>query len=41
MKFIETESGLFERDRHQDCHEFYIWLMNEINDQIKKEDKKK
>ena len=41
MKFIEKESAMFERERHQDCHEFYIWLMNSINDQIKGKDKKK
>lgn len=35
MRFIEKESAIFERERHQDCHEFYIWLMNSINDQIK------
>lgn len=35
MKYVETESAMFERERHQDCHEFYIWLMNQINDQIK------
>lgn len=32
---------MFEREHHQDCHEFYIWLMNQINDQIKGKDKKK
>ena len=40
MKFVESDSQIFERDRHQDCHEFYIWLMNSINDQIKGKDKK-
>lgn len=35
MKFVEKESAIFERERHQDCHEFYIWLMNSINDQLK------
>lgn len=40
MKFVENESAIFERERHQDCHEFYIWLMNSINDQIKGKDKK-
>jgi|LakMenEpi03Aug12_release.lakeMendotaPanAssembly.Ray.scaffolds.fasta_scaffold107592_2 uncharacterized UBP type Zn finger protein len=32
---------MFDKDHHQDCHEFYIWLMNQINDQIKGKDKKK
>jgi ubiquitin C-terminal hydrolase len=41
MKYVEAESAIFERDRHQDCHEFYIWLMNSINDQLKGKDKKK
>lgn len=41
MKFVETESLIFERERHQDCHEFYIWLMNSINDQLKGKEKNK
>jgi uncharacterized UBP type Zn finger protein len=41
MRFIEKESAIFERERHQDCHEFYIWLMNSINDQIKGKEKDK
>ncbi len=41
MGYIEKRSGIFERDTHQDAHEFYIWLMNEINDEIKAINKKK
>ena len=41
MRYVESHSAMFERERHHDCHEFYIWLMNEINDQIKGSDKKK
>jgi uncharacterized UBP type Zn finger protein len=41
MKFVETESAMFERERHQDCHEFFLWLMSSINDQLKGKEKEK
>lgn len=41
MSFIEKESGIFDQDHHQDCHEFYIWLMDRINEEIKEKSKEK
>jgi hypothetical protein len=25
---------LLEEDHHQDCHEFFMWLINQINDEL-------
>ena len=33
MRYVESQSAMPERERPHDCHEIYIWLMNEINDQ--------
>ncbi|EGR30572.1 ubiquitin-specific protease, putative, partial [Ichthyophthirius multifiliis] len=36
MKYVRDSNPDFRGDSHQDCHEFSIWLLNQINDIINK-----
>ena len=36
MNFVKSENEAFKGDNHQDCHEFTIWFLNEINDLLLK-----
>lgn len=35
MDYVEKTSAIFDRETHQDSHEFYIWLMDSINNELK------
>lgn len=32
MKYVRKGNPDFKGDDHQDCHEFSIWFLNEMND---------
>lgn len=34
MTYVQEKNEILEEDRHQDCHEFYMWLINELNDEM-------
>jgi hypothetical protein len=34
MTYVQEKNEILEEDRHQDCHEFYMWLVNELNDEM-------
>ena len=36
MNLVKKNNEIFKGDNHQDCHEFCIWLLNELNDILKK-----
>ena len=40
MDYIEKKSGVFDKEYHQDCHEFYFWMMDRINEELKEQNKK-
>ena len=36
MQRVKELNIMFEGDMHQDCHEFFIWLINDISDYLNK-----
>jgi ubiquitin C-terminal hydrolase len=41
MTFVKKRNEVFKGDFHQDCHEYFIWFLNELNDTLKKKKGKK
>lgn len=41
MKKIKSMNEQFNNDDHHDSHEFLIWLLNQINDEIAADNKEK
>jgi len=39
MGYVQDKNEILEEDRHQDCHEFFMWLVNDINDELVKKQK--
>ncbi|MBS1890118.1 MAG: hypothetical protein JST59_02410 [Actinobacteria bacterium] len=39
MTYVQNKNEILEEDRHQDCHEFFMWLLNDINDELVKKQK--
>lgn len=36
MAFVQEKNEILEQDNHQDCHEFFMWLINAVNDELVK-----
>ena len=32
MKFVKSKNKIFDGNYHQDCHEFYMWFINECEE---------
>ena len=41
MLTLFKQSEMFKGDYHQDCHEFLMWFLNEINDVLINDGKKR
>lgn len=34
MNYVYSKNEMLEQHYHQDCHQFFIWLVNEVNDEL-------
>lgn len=34
MQYAKKKNERFKGDYHQDCHEFFMWYINEIDDTL-------
>ena len=32
MNYVKTKNRIFDGNYHQDCHEFYMWYLNELEE---------